>query len=70
MKNKKKIMSLLLSGLVILNPLSSIAVEAGEISKEVVFYDFEDGSNGKWYNSGEGKVEITADNPISGDYSL
>ena len=47
MKNKKKIMSLLLSGLVILNPLSSIAVEAGEISKEVVFYDFEDGSNGK-----------------------
>ena len=57
-------MSLLLSGLVILNPLSSIAVEAGEISKEVVFYDFEDGSNGKWYNSGEGKVEITADNPL------
>ncbi|WP_342985363.1 endo-1,4-beta-xylanase [Clostridium saudiense] len=67
---KIKFMSVLLSGLIILNPLSSLTVEANEINKEVVFYDFEDGNKGNWYNSGDGKVEIITDNPISGDYSL
>ena len=71
MKRKKiKFLSLLISGFIVLNQLSSIAVEAKEISKGTVFYDFEDGNNGNWYNSGNGKINIITDNPISGKYSL
>lgn len=71
MKRKKiKFMSLLISGLIVLNSLSTIAVEAEEISKGVLFYDFEDGNYGNWYNSGNGKVNIVTKNPISGKYSL
>lgn len=69
-REKIKFLSLFITGSILLNSLGSIAVQADEISKEVVFYDFENGSNGKWYNSGDGKVDITTDNPISGNYSL
>lgn len=71
MKRKKiKFLSLLISGFIILNPLGSIVAKAGEISKGVVFYDFEDGSSGNWYNSGNGKVNLITNNPINGKYSL